>query len=77
MLYMGEYLADKLRLHATLRSVSIIDNQADWLVMWCLSTTADFPQQLEVHCIQQLAPLNITIIHKTVEHVFLTTEQAA
>ena len=58
-------------------SVSVIDNQADRLVMLSLCATADLTQQLEVHRIQQLAPLDITVIHKTIEHVFLTTEQAA
>ena len=77
MLYMGEYLADKLRLHATLGSVSVIDNQADRLVMPGLCAMTDLPQQLEVHRIEQLAPLNVTIIHETIEHVLLTTEQAA
>ena len=64
-------------LTSALGSVSIIDNQADRLVMRCFCTTADLLQQLEVHRIEQLTPLNVTIIHKTIEHVFLTTEQAA
>jgi hypothetical protein len=34
-------------------------------------------RELEIHSIQQLAPFDITVIHKTIEHVFLTTEQAA
>ena len=37
----------------------------------------DLANQLEVHSIQQLAPFDITVIHKTIEHVLLTTEQAA
>ena len=77
MLDMGEYLADKFTLATTLRSVSVIDDQADWLVMLSLSAAADLTQQLEVHRIQQLAPFDITVIHKTIEHVLLTTEQAA
>ena len=52
-------------------------NQADRLVMLSLGATSDLTQQLEVHRIQQLAPFDITIIHKTIEHVLLTTEQAA
>ena len=77
MLDMRENLADKFTLATTLWSVCIIDNQADRLVMLGLGATADLTQQLEVHCIQQFAPLDITIIHKTIEHVLLTTEQAA
>ena len=77
MLDMGEHLADELTLATALRSVSVIDNQADRLVVPGLSTAADLAQQLEVHRIQQLAPLDITVIHKTIEHVLLTTEQAA
>jgi len=77
MLDMREYLANKLTLTSALWSVSVIDDQADWLVMLSLCAAADLTQQLEVHRIQQLAPLDITIIHKTIEHVLLTTEQAA
>ena len=77
MLDMGEHLADELTLTSALRSVSIIDNQADWLVMLSLCAAADLTQQLEVHRIQQFAPLDITVIHKTIEHVLLTAEQAA
>ena len=77
MLDMREHLANKLTLTSALWSVSVIDNQADWLVMLSLCAAADLTQQLEVHRIQQLAPLDITIIHKTIEHVLLTTEQAA
>ena len=77
MLDMGEYLADELTLASALGSISVIDNQADRLVMWCLCITANLTQQLDVHRIQQLTPFDITIIHKTIEHVLLTTEQAA
>ena len=77
VLKMGENFADELTLATALWSIRIIDNQADRLVMRCLRATADFSQQLEVHRIEQLAPLNVTIIHKTIEHVLLTTEQAA
>ena len=77
MLKMREDLANELTLATALRSIRIIDNQADRLVMRCFCTAADLPQQLEVHRIEQFAPLNVTIIHKTIEHVFLTTEQAA
>ena len=77
VLKMGENFADELTLATALWSIRIIDNQADRLVMRCLRATADFSQQLEVHCIEQLTPLNVTIIHKTIEHVLLTTEQAA
>ncbi len=77
MLDMREHLANKLTLTSALWSVSVIDNQADWLVMLSLCAAADLTQQLDIHRIQQLAPLDITIIHKTIEHVLLTTEQAA
>jgi len=77
MLDMGEYLADELTLASALGSVSVIDNQADRLVMWCLCITANLTQQLDVHRIQQLTPFDISISHKTIEHVLLTTEQAA
>ena len=77
VLKVREYLADELTLATALRSICIIDNQTDGLVMRCFCTTADFSEQLEVHRIEQLAPLNVTIIHKTIEHVLLTTEQAA
>ena len=77
MLDMGEHLTDELTPAAALRSVSVIDNQADRLVVPGLSTAADLAQQLEVHRIQQFAPLDVTVIHKTIEHVLLTTEQAA
>ena len=77
MLKVRENLADELTLTPALGSVSIIDNQADRLVMPSLRTAADLTQQLEAHRIQQLAPLDITVIHKTIEHVLLTTEQAA
>ena len=77
VLKVRENLADELTLTSALRSVSVIDNQADRLVMLSLCAAADLTQQLEVHRIQQLAPFDITIIHKTIEHVLLTTEQAA
>ena len=77
VLKVRENLADELTLTSALRSVSVIDNQADRLVMLSLGAAADLTQQLEVHRIQQFAPLDITIIHKTIEHVLLTTEQAA
>ena len=77
VLKVRENLADELTLTSALRSVSVIDNQADRLVMLSLCAAADLTQQLEIHSIQQLAPLDITIIHKTIEHVLLTTEQAA
>ena len=51
----------KLTLTSALRSVSVIENQADRLVMLSLCAAADLTQQLEIHSIQQLAPLDITI----------------
>ena len=77
VLKVREHLADELTLTSALRSVSVIDNQADRLVMLSLCAAADLTYQLKIHRIQQLAPLNVTIIHKTIEHVLLTTEQAA
>ena len=77
VLQMGEYLSEQLCLTATLRSIRIVDDQTDRMVVRSLAATADLTQQLQVHRIHQLAPLNITIIHKTIEHVLLTTEQAA
>ena len=77
VLKVREYLADELTLTSALRSISVIDNQADRLVMLSLCAAADLTQQLEIHSVQQLAPFDITIIHKTIEHVLLTTEQAA
>ena len=77
MLDMGEHLANKLTLTSALWSVCVIDNQADRLVVLSLCAAADLTQQLEVHRIKQFAPLDITVIHKTIEHVLLTTEQAA
>ena len=77
MLNMGEHLADELTLASALGSIRVIDNQTDSPVILSLAATADLPQQLEVHRVEQLAPLNVTIIHKTIEHVLLTTEQAA
>ena len=77
VLNMREDLADELTPATALRSVDIIDNQTDRLVMRSLRATADLAEQLEVHRIEQLAPLNVAIIHKTIEHVLLTTEQAA
>ena len=77
VLKVRENLADELTLATALRSIRIIDYQTDRLVMRCLRTTADLSEQLEVHRIEQLAPLDVTIIHKTIEHVLLTTEQAA
>ena len=77
VLNMGEYLADELTLTSALGGIRVIDNQTDRPVILSLAATADLPQQLEVHCVEQLTPLNVTIIHKTIEHVLLTTEQAA
>ena len=77
MLNMREHLADELTLTSALGSIRVIDNQTDRPVILSLTATTDLPQQLEVHGIEQLAPLNVTIIHKTIEHVFLTIEQAA
>ena len=74
---MGEHLSDELTLASALRIVRIINNQTDGTLMGCVGTAADLTHQLEVHGIQQFAPLNVTIIHKTIEHVLLTTEQAA
>ena len=77
VLNMGEHLADELTLASALGSIRVIDNQTDRPAILSLAATADLPQQLEVHRVEQLAPLNVTIIHKTIEHVLLTTEQAA
>ena len=74
---MGEHLSDELTLASALRIVRIINNQTDGTLMGCVGTAADLTHQLEVHGIQQFAPLNVTIIHKTIEHVLLTTEQTA
>lgn len=68
-----ESLADEL----TLGSVSIIDNQAYRSLMSGLHAAAGLSQQLEIHRIQEHAPFDITVIHKTIEYVLLTTEQAA
>ena len=76
MFNMREHLADELTLASALGSIRVIDNQTDRPVILSLAATADLPQQLEVHRVEQLAPLNVTIIHKTIEHVLLTTEQA-
>ena len=77
MLNMREHFADELTLTSALGSIRVIYNQTDWPVIMSLAATADLPQQLEIHRIEQLTPLNVTIIHKTIEHVLLTTEQAA
>ena len=77
VLNMGEYLADELTLTSALGGIRVIDNQTDRPVILSLAATADLPQQLEIHCVEQLTPLDVTIIHKTIEHVLLTTEQAA
>ena len=77
MLNMRENFADELTLTSALGSIRVIYNQTDWPVIMSLAATADLPHQLEVHRVEQLAPLNVTIIHKTIEHVLLTTEQAA
>ena len=77
VLKVREDLANEFTLATALRSVRVIDNQADRLVMRGLCSTADFSEQLEIHRIEQLTPFDITIIHKTIEHVFLTIEQAA
>ena len=74
---MGEHLADELAPASAFRFVRVIDYQADWSFMRGLCASTDLAQKLEVHSIQQLAPFDITIIHKTIEHVLLTTEQAA
>jgi hypothetical protein len=37
----------------------------------------DFLQQLEIHRVKQLAPLDIAIIHKTIKHVLFTNEHFA
>ena len=74
---MREDLADELAPASAFRFVRVIDYQADRSFMCGLCASTDLAQKLEVHSIQQLAPFDITIIHKTIEHVLLTTEQAA
>jgi len=74
---MREDLADELAPASAFRFVRVIDYQADWSFMRGLCASTDLAQKLEIHSIQQLAPFDITIIHKTIEHVLLTTEQAA
>lgn len=74
---MGEYPADELGLPASLGSIRIINDQAYRLLMVCLCLTAYLAEQLYIKRIEQLAPLYITVIHKTIEHVFFTNEHAA
>ena len=74
---MREDLTDELAPASAFRFVRVIDYQADWSFMRSLCASTDLAQKLEIHSIQQLAPFDITIIHKTIEHVLLTTEQAA
>jgi hypothetical protein len=76
VLDVGKHLADEFTLLSALRSVSIIYNQANRLVVRH-GAAMDFLQQLEIHCIKQLAPLDIAIIHKTIEHVLFTNEHFA
>ena len=73
---MGEHLADELTPASAFRFVRVIDYQADWSFMRGLCASTDLAQKLEIHSIQQLAPFDIAVIHKTIEHVLLTTEQA-
>ena len=77
MLQMREDLSDHLTPAAALGSVRVIDNQADRPVIPGLTAAPDLSEQLKIHRIQQLAPPDIAIIHKAIEHVLLTTEQAA
>ena len=77
MLQMREDLSDHLTPAATLGGIRVIDNQADRPVIPSLTAAPDLSEQLKIHRIQQLAPLDIAIIHKAIEHVLLTTEQAA
>ena len=63
VLKVREYLADKLTLTSALRSISVIDNQADGLVMLSLCAAADLTQQLEIHSVQQFAPCQINSGH--------------
>ena len=77
VLKVREYLADELAPASAFRFVRVIDYQADWSFMRSLCASTDLAQKLEIHSIKQLAPFDITVIHKTIEHVLLTTEQAA
>src|SRR5574344_168775 len=76
LLDVREHLADEFTLLSALRSICIIYNQTDRLVMRH-GAAMDFLQQLEIHCVKQLAPLDIAIIHKTIKHVLFTNEHFA
>ena len=74
---MREDLSNQLTPATALLSIRIIDNQADGLVVRSLGSAADLTYQLDVHRVEKLAPPDVTIIHEAIEHVLLTTEQAA
>jgi len=76
LLDVREHLADELTLLSAFRSICIIYNQTNRLVMRH-GAAMDFLQQLEIHCVKQLAPLDIAIIHKTIKHVLFTNEHFA
>jgi hypothetical protein len=61
----------------TLWGVSIIDNQTDRLVMRDCAFMLYLLYQLQIHSIKQLAPSDIAIIHKAIEHVLFTDKQTA
>ncbi len=77
VLYMGEYPAYELGLLAGFGSVRVIYNQTYRLLLVCLCLTSYLAEQLYIKRIEQLAPLSIAVIHKAIEHVFLTNENAA
>jgi len=70
-------LADKFGCLPCLLSVGVIDNQTNRLVTLGIGASANLSEKLCVHHVEQIAPPDIAVIHKTIEHVFLTVKHTA
>jgi len=70
-------LADKFCFLSSLGNIGVIDNQTNRSVSLGIGASANLSEQLRVHHVEQIAPSDIAIIHKPIEHVLFTFKHAA
>ena len=73
---MGEHFPESLSLHTTLRKIGIVNDETSHSIL-CIRTAANLADELAVDGVNKASPINATVIHKAVEHIFLAGEQLA
>lgn len=73
---MGKHFPETLGLHSTFRKVGVVDDEAtDGAIR--ISPAAYLADELTVDGVYETSPIDIPVVHKTIEHVLLAGEQLA